>query len=401
MERKKSKELNIGLMGFEFYSPNKGCEALSYSFIHFLEEYRKKNNIKISVFTWDTELGAMPKCFPNIQFNRIFPAKVKDPKLRWVRAVRKCDVIFDVTMGDSFSDIYSKEYCSWLIKQKWKTELFNKHYVLLPQTYGPYNHKENLIRATKVLYRAEVVFSRDQASIEYLNSIGIRRTIKEHIDLAFMLPYDQSRYTFDNKETWNLGINISGLLWKGGFTSENQFGLTIDYKKYIYSILEHYCSQENCIVHLIPHVIDMEPHPHDDDWQIINNLHKEFPETIVAPAFDNPIDAKSYISNMGFFVGARMHSTIAAISAGVPVLPVSYSRKFEGLYNGLNYHHLIHGKEMITEEAIQFTIDEINRQNDIRIEVAGLHVMIQKKVNSLQDDLDEIINKSVYPMGKG
>ena len=28
--------LNIGLMGFEFSSANKGCEALSYSFVEIL-----------------------------------------------------------------------------------------------------------------------------------------------------------------------------------------------------------------------------------------------------------------------------------------------------------------------------------------------------------------------------
>ena len=31
--------MKIGLMGFDFSSPNKGCEALTYSFINILKEF--------------------------------------------------------------------------------------------------------------------------------------------------------------------------------------------------------------------------------------------------------------------------------------------------------------------------------------------------------------------------
>ena len=34
-------------------------------------------------------------------------------------------------------------------------------------------------------------------------------------------------YQFSDKK--KIGINISGLLYKGGFHTENQFGLSIDY----------------------------------------------------------------------------------------------------------------------------------------------------------------------------
>ena len=39
-------------------------------------------------------------------------------------------------------------------------------------------------------------------------------------------------------------------------------------------------------------------------------LKEEFPCAVLAPDFKNPIEAKSYISNMDVFIGARMHSTI-------------------------------------------------------------------------------------------
>jgi len=53
---------------------------------------------------------------------------------------------------------------------------------------------------------------------------------------------------------------------------------------------------------------------------------------------------------MDLFIGARMHSTIAAFSSGVPVIPIAYSRKFNGLYDTLQYPYYIDAKSNITEE---------------------------------------------------
>jgi polysaccharide pyruvyl transferase WcaK-like protein len=53
------------------------------------------------------------------------------------------------------------------------------------------------------------------------------------------------------------------------------------------------------------------------------------------------MDAKGYISGMDFFIGSRMHSTIAAYSSGVPVVPLAYSRKFIGLFkDSLGYPYV-------------------------------------------------------------
>ena len=40
-------------------------------------------------------------------------------------------------------------------------------------------------------------------------------------------------------------------------------------------------------------------------------------------------------------MGARMHACIAAFSSGVPVVPMAYSRKFEGLFGSLGYDRTV------------------------------------------------------------
>ena len=75
----------------------------------------------------------------------------------------------------------------------------------------------------------------------------------------------------------------------------------------------------------------------EDDYRASMALAAEFPGTVLAPAFTSPSEAKTYIAGMDFFMGARMHACIAAFSAGVPVIPMAYSRKFAGLFGSIGY----------------------------------------------------------------
>ena len=77
------------------------------------------------------------------------------------------------------------------------------------------------------------------------------------------------------------------------------------------------------------------------------------PNLILSPLFLDPIVAKSYIAGMDFFMGARMHSTIAAFSSEVPVFPMAYSRKFNGLFTDtLQYPYMADMKAQSETEIL-------------------------------------------------
>lgn len=336
--------MKIGLMGFEFQSANKGCEALVYSFLSVIRSYLKSHDI---IFNFSgTELGVVPEHYKEISFVNIVP-KLKDLKFTYIRALKQCDIIFDVTMGDSFSDIYSKKYYDYLICHKRICQLLCKNYILLPQTYGPFIESGSAEKAIKVLRNATKIYCRDEMSQRLLTEKFNIINSELASDMAFVLPYNKEMYTFSSRK--KLGINVSGLLYRGGFNKENQFNLSLNYKKLMDEILSDLSTRYE--VHLIPHVIDLKENAYDDDYKICRALQKKYPETILAPAFNTPIEAKSYISNMEIFIGSRMHSTIAAFSSGVVTIPVSYSRKFEGLFNSLGYDYVINGREETTKSA--------------------------------------------------
>ena len=113
----------------------------------------------------------------------------------------------------------------------------------------------------------------------------------------------------------------------------------------------------------------------------------------MAPAFLNPIDAKSYISGMDFFMGARMHSTIAAFSSGVPVVPMSYSRKFTGLFNcTLDYDAVVDLKTETSNEIEAFIFQKFSQRQQIKEKIAQrLETIVNPKLEYLKSDVEELI----------
>lgn len=385
--------MKIGLMGCEFVSPNKGCEALTYSIIGILNKIEKVDSDFVIYNYSGTGLGLIENEFQKLKFIEVKP-KLKDLSFKYIKSICKCDIVLDATMGDSFSDIYSEKYFKHLIRNKRIAELFCKNYVLLPQTYGPFNSKKTEKLAQKVFKKAKKIYCRDNMSKELLENKFNINNPELATDMAFLLPYKKDMYSFNSNEKIRIGFNISGLLYRGGFHSTNQFNLKLDYKDYVDKIIKYFSNNQKYEVHIIPHVIDLNENAHDDDYKISQALVEKFNNCILAPVFNTPIEAKSYISNMDVFIGSRMHSTIAAFSSGVITIPVSYSRKFEGLFNSLNYEYGVNGRNEDADFAYKKTINYVINNEDLKNkQIESQKIIEQKKeefINSLKKVIDTL-----------
>ena len=58
----------IGLFGFDFISSNKGCEALTYTFLSMMERICDEKKLYVYNFTYNITLGRIPEQFPEIEF---------------------------------------------------------------------------------------------------------------------------------------------------------------------------------------------------------------------------------------------------------------------------------------------------------------------------------------------
>lgn len=260
-------------------------------------------------------------------------------------ALAQADVVFDIGGGDSFTDIYGPRRFLQVWSTKARGLLKRKPLILCPQTIGPFESRWARVLARAVMNRAEAVVSRDAPSTTFLSDLGIKSEIVEATDVAMRLPYTAPAPR--NGGPIRVGLNVSGLLMSGGYTGANQFGLSVDYPALIREIITWFQAEDGVEVHLVGHV-QSEIQPVEDDQRAGAKLAEEFSGTVLAPVFASPVDAKSYIAGLDFFMGARMHATIAAFSSGVPVVPMAYSRKFRGVFETLGYAHVA---DMKTDSA--------------------------------------------------
>lgn len=144
-------------------------------------------------------------------------------------------------------------------------------------------------------------------------------------------------------------------------------------------------------MHLIIHVYSENMSVLDNDLIPMEILKKEFPNVIVSPVFQTPMEAKSYISTMDVFTGARMHSTIAAFSAAVPVIPFSYSRKFEGLFGSLDYTYLVKGCSFSLDYAVECTLAWIEKRYELKNNMTNGMRIIKEQGEFLIQDLGKIL----------
>jgi len=301
-----------------------------------------------------------------------------------------CDFVIDFTAGDSFTDLYGRERFFQRTRLKEMVEESGIPLILGSQTIGPFKDEDVREMAIRVLEKSKCVYVRDKESMQYVEQISSVKPILT-TDIAFFLPYERRPKQPNVKK---IGFNPSGLLWWGGYTKDNQFELKVDYQMYCRVILE-YLLNSGYEVHLIMHAYFLQgqksnSYP-DNDRLAVESLYKDFPTTIIAPSFQTPMEAKSYISGMDLFIGARMHATIAALSASIPVIPFSYSRKFEGLFSSLEYPYVVEGTKWETKKAIDMTKNWVLDSAEMKNCISKCEKTIEDKNNFLLSEFNHTI----------
>ena len=317
---------------------------------------------------------------------------------RGVSFIVSSQVAADITGGDSFSDIYGHKRLILGILTKWLILLYRKPLILLPQTYGPFHSLLASWMAKQILKRSHVIFSRDADSIACVKNVLGPLYFEDRVrlipDVAFILdpksPNNDDIDTMLESLPGNatvVGMNISGLLYNGGYTRDNMFRLNVDYRKLTHDIVDLLMSDESVVMVLFPHVFPPD-HLHvesdrDACLHLIEDMDQEYKDRIYIPPVPcDHAETKHLIGMTDFFVGARMHSCIAAMSQAVPTVGIAYSRKFAGVFETVRMGHLVGDMRFHTDEQIITIVEKafknrhaISRQLDSNLLVLKENIL--------------------------
>lgn len=210
------------------------------------------------------------------------------------------------------------------------------------------------------LQKVTGIFARESATIDYLKGIGVTENVYPVADPAFLMDPAKPEGIEDllplDEEA--IGLNLSPLMAK--YVSGRNLEAWTEIAAQIISGIAETTEMP---VYLIPHVTI----PHSDDYAFMRKAVSQIKGqnrniTLIPPKY-SAAEIKWIISQMALFAGARTHSTIAALSSGVPTLSFAYSIKAHGINRDIFDHEsYLLSPECLTPstvtERIQSMLDE-------------------------------------------
>ncbi|KEZ15301.1 Polysaccharide pyruvyl transferase [Sphingobium yanoikuyae] len=331
--------ITIGLLWHSLNSGNLGVGALTLANIAIVREVATKMGLRLRfVIMAPRDQGTPALPIEDAEVFVIDRRSTISSRDFW-RAVGGVDCVLDIGAGDSFADIYGPKRFAFLWLTKMMTIMRHVPLVLSPQTIGPFTKPAYKAPAAWAMSKSRVVFARDEASRAVASAMAPDANVQLSVDVAFVLPFEDRSHE-RGSSMLRVGVNVSGLLLHEAESGRNRFGLSYDYAAFTRGLLTTLSARDDVEIHLVPHATSNRDAA-DDDGCAADRLAAEFPAAIRVPNFVGPSEAKSYISSLDFLVAGRMHACIGAFSAGTPVIPIAYSRKFSGLFGLLGYDKIV------------------------------------------------------------
>ena len=346
---------------------------------------------------------------------RVAPSGVRRHLLQWnayLKEVVESDLFVSIAYGDSFSDIYGMARLLYIVLPIFLALLSGKKLVLLPQTIGPFKSKVGSAIAKSVLKRAQVIYSRDKLGLkttrELLRLKDDNSKLRFCHDMAFAVDaVPPSKVEIEGFQTLRngscvlVGLNVSGLLMAGGYTQNNMFGLGIPYRQLVYALIDMFITKKAARVLLVPHVLAAADDLESDSGaceSIFDALKSKYEGSIglTRGTYDYS-EIKYVIGQCDFFVGARMHACIGALSQNIPTVPIAYSDKFVGIMESLGLQNLVVDPRSMKEPEILETVERVYETRDaVRHELETIMPKVKQDIYDAIGRLDTIMNAVGY-----
>lgn len=372
---------------------NRGCEALVRSITALMSE--TLGSVEMLVPTYNASLDK--KQWSNADRHGLsFVAAHNVPsallwwnrfasRLEWVKAyidpsyTLPDDIQKDILQSDALimtgGDVISLEYglaslFYWSLQVDFAVKN-NIPAILWAASVGPFASDPVVEkRMVEHLRRYSAITVRETASFEYLAKLGVPN-VKLVADPAFTLTmesFDADDLTFGGSSNI-LGFNLSPLV--RGYRSNEESRQQLDRESI--DFIKDVISTTNFSVLLIPHVDPLDGSNINSDSAYMKTLLAElgdFSDRVkLAPRTLNACQLKYLISKCRFFIGARTHATIAALSTGVPTISIAYSVKAKGINQDIFGHtnYVLETPKVshqTLKSALQLLID---KENEIKV----------------------------------
>lgn len=411
--------LRVVLAGAAIGNGNRGVEALSRSVADAIQRESTGSRLTILDDGWgrrpdssgrypDTEVEYLgvrlsrrwhrPESWAQIRFAQRFAPRLNPVARRFTDA----DAIFDISAGDSFTDLYGPTRLTSVCEPKEAALRAGRPLVLLPQTYGPFTTMEGRRKAERLVRASALAYARDDWSygrlLELAGPDAAPSRLHQGVDVAFALEPrvpDAATVRFLDGLAGEVraGVNVSGLLRDS--SGHERFGLAGNYIATM-TILVRRLIADGALVVFVPHV-HLPGGVGESDVAAIEAVRSGLNETEIArtseiPATLDAAELKWCISQLDWFVGSRMHSTIGALSTGTPTFGYAYSDKTQGVFDSCGMgSEVADARRVAGEEAVRSMFESYTSRSRLREELARLTpAVVEASQRQLRDVLTTV-----------
>lgn len=255
-------------------------------------------------------------------------------------AMQRCDAVLSIG-GDNYSldyDLASLAYFVAVAEAGLKRGL---PVMLWGASVGPFSSLPLVERHMAAhLRRLSHVTVRESSSLQYLARIGVTANVTLVADSAFALipqAFDCSAFWPGPSPNGVLGLNFSPLVEAVRARAGRQTSLPAEICDFVRSVVAAGYS-----VVLVPHVAPLNGMSTNSDDHFLQTIAAQLTDlgarVAQAPPGLNAVQLKHLISNCRYFIGARTHATVAALSMRVPTVSIAYSVKAVGINHDLFGH---------------------------------------------------------------
>lgn len=307
--------------------------------------------------------------------------------------VKEADIVISIG-GDNYSEDYGLRFLETFIGLNEFVGRRRKKLIIWGASIGPFSTKGLKAGIIKSLNSVTHITVRESITWDYLKELGLNN-ITLVSDPAFLLPIQTVKLPdfIEHKTRFTLGFNLSSLLLdyipqksKGNFYSE------------AVTFLSELLLNAGINVVLLPHVVD-KTGGCSDDYAYLKKIYDKLPHkerVFLVPQDYNSKQFKFVISRCDLFIGSRTHTTISALSSGVPTITIGYSRKSEGINKDIFGHNdfVLSIKNFSANDLlIKYKLIK-ERQNEIKSYLQDVIPNIKKRSYLNVEVLKEVISSN-------
>lgn len=409
--------LRLVLAGAAVGNGNRGVEALARSVVDGVQREAPGAHVSLLDDGWgvrDETSGRYPAISVELvgvrrsrrwhrpeSWAQVRVAQATAPCLNGVaRRFRDADAVLDISAGDSFTDLYGPARLLTVTAPKEAALRAGRPLVLLPQTYGPFATAAGRRLAQRFIRSATVAYARDPWSHSQLVRLAgpdvDPSRLRAGVDVAFALePRRPSADVVELVEALRdgptAGVNVSGLLQHP--SDHARFGIAGDYLATMTGLVQ-------ALIDAGAHVV-LVPHVHapggsgESDIGAIQRVRdgltaSQRGQTTVLPTHLDAAEVKWCISRLDWFMGSRMHATIAALSTTTPAAAYAYSDKTHGVFETCGVsEHVIDARRREGADAVELLMSSWDTRSETK-QTLSQHAAatVERAVEQLHDILE-------------